>query len=441
MADSTSLASRQVHATHPPAQRALLTSIALSVMLVPLNSTMIAVALPDVIRAFDVDVRAASWLVTAYLITMAALQLVTGQLGDRFGRRRLVLGGLVYFGLVSLLAALSLSLLVLLFARVQQAIAGSILVTNGFALAFEVVPENRRGRDLGIVNAVIVLAAAVGPPLGGLLVGIAGWQAIFWANIPIVMAALLVGWSPISGTKPQQTESLFDWLEFRSLFRSRTFACANGAIMFSNLAMYVLLLAIPLLMSTQSGWSSVQTGLMLAVMSVTIAIFSPLGGRLSDRIGRRVPAVAGMVLLTLGVLPLLVMGDGINVPLVLACLWLAGIGLGFSSVSLQTSVLEVVKPQQAGLATGISSTSRYVGSIVGANILAQILGSAPIEVGDFRIVFLSVTLAASLALLMSWGIRNETKKDAFKEPALELFSEHTGSGRKSTDKAEKYLRG
>lgn len=96
MADSTSLTSRQVNDTYPRTQRAVLTSIALGVMLVPLNSTMIAIALPDVIRAFNVDVHTAGWLVIAYLITMDGLQLVMGQLGDRFGRRRLVLGALIW---------------------------------------------------------------------------------------------------------------------------------------------------------------------------------------------------------------------------------------------------------------------------------------------------------------------------------------------------------
>lgn len=392
--------------TYPLTQRAVLTSIALGGMLVPLNSTMIAIALPDIMQAFGVDVSTVGGLVTAYLITMVALQLVTGQLGDRFGRRRPVLGGLIYFGLVSLLAALSPSLLVLLFARVQQAIAGSILITNGMALAFEVVPENRRGRDLGMVSAVMLLAAAAGPPLGGLLVGLAGWRAIFWANIPLVLAGLLFGWSAIPDIKAQQPKRLFDWFEIPSLFRSQPFARANGAIMFSNLAMYVMLLAIPILMSTQSGWSSLQTGLLLATMSVTTAVFSPLGGRLSDRIGRRLPSVAGIALLTLGVLPLAILSDRVNIPLLVACLSLAGIGLGLSTVSLQTSVLESVKLQQAGLATGISSTSRVLGSIVGSSILAQVLGSGPIEVANFRIVFLAVTIAACLALLLSWKIRN-----------------------------------
>lgn len=421
--------------TYRSAQTALLTSIALSGMLVPLNSTMIAVALPDIMDAFGTDMSTAKWLVTAYLITMAVLQLLTGQLGNRFGRRRFMLGGLIHFGLASLLAALSSSLWMLLFARVQQGIAGSILITNGFALAFASSPENRRGRDLGLVSAVLGLAAAAGPPIGGLLVSVAGWQAIFWANIPIVIAALLLGWAAIPDVKSQQSKSPFDWLEIPSLFRNRTFASANGAIMFSNLAMYVMLLAIPILMSTQSSSSIVQTGLLLAAMSVTIAVFSPVGGRLSDRMGRRIPSVTGIALLTLGVLPLALLSDVIKLPVLLVSLGLTGIGLGLSAASLQTSALESVELQQAGLATGIFITSRYLGNIVGSNILAQILGSAPIEMASFRILFMVVTVAACIALLMSWGIRDEVRKHSFKKPTLDLSFENTGADRESTGKA------
>jgi MFS family permease len=149
-----------------------------------------------------------------------------------------------------------------------------------------------------------------------------------------------------------------------------------------------------------------------------MAVFSPVGGRLSDRIGRRIPSFAGIALLTFGVLPLTFLNDIINVSLLLACLWLMGIGLGLSSASVQTSILESVKLHQAGLATGISSTSRYVGSIIGSNILAQIIGSAPIELTNFRNVFITVTISACIALMMSWGIRDEGKKFSLQEAGI-----------------------
>jgi EmrB/QacA subfamily drug resistance transporter len=440
-------------------QRAILVSVALGGMLVPLNSTMIAVALPNIMREFGADVNAAGWLVTAYLITMATFQLIAGKLGDQLGRRALVLGGLIYFGLASLAAAVSPSLLMLLFFRIQQAIAGAVLVTNGIALVFEVVPAEHRGSSFGLVNTAIVLAAAAGPPLGGLLVGAAGWRAMFWANIPLVLAALFFGWSAIPAAKPRQSHRRFDiigalafaailsvaagllamgrgnanvfWLVVGGLvltglgvffvryeahhpepvlqpmlFRRRTFASANGAIALSNLAMYVTLLALPILLSNRLGWTSFQTGLVLTAMSAAMALCSPLGGRLADRLGRRLPSVVGLSILTISMLPLTLAGEGIEMPSLLACLGVAGAGLGLSVAGLQTSALESVEPQQAGMASGVSSTSRYLGSIVGSSILAGLLASAPNGTSSFRMVFLVVTLAAMCAALGSLGIRD-----------------------------------
>lgn len=385
------------------ALRATLASIALGGMLIPLNSSMIAVALPDIMRQFGASVDAAGWLVTAYLLTMATLELIAGKLGDQFGRRKFLLGGLVYFGLASFCAALSPSLSILLFFRVQQAIAGAVLATNGIALAFQVVPADQRGSNLSLVNAAVVLAAAGGPPLGGLLVGMAGWQAIFWANVPPIIAALILGWMfiPIDqrASPPRHVNSMFR-LQFA---HARTFASANVAIALSNLAMYVTLLAIPILLSNRAGWTSVQTGMTLATMSITMAVLSPLGGRWADRMGQRLPAIGGLMLLTVALLPLIWWNTDIVIPLLILCLAGAGAGIGLAATALQTSALESVASEQAGIASGITLTSRYLGSIVGSSMLAGLLGST--QAGNFQLIFLITMLAALSATIISWCIR------------------------------------
>ena len=124
----------------PAGERVAVIAVALTTMLAPLNSTMIAVALPNVMTEFGADVASVGWLVTSYLIAMAALQPVAGKLGDRLGRRRLILGGVAWFGVASLGAATASSLFTLLFFRVQQAVAGAIALPNGAALLREVVP-------------------------------------------------------------------------------------------------------------------------------------------------------------------------------------------------------------------------------------------------------------------------------------------------------------
>lgn len=442
----------------PAAERAALITVALATMLAPLNSTMIAVALPHVITEFGADMASAGWLVTAYLITMASLQPVAGKLGDRLGRRRLILGGVAYFGLASLGAAMASSLPALLFFRVQQAIAGAVALPNGAALVRELVPAGRRAGRFGLVGAAIALAAAAGPPLGGLLVGTAGWRAIFTVNLLLIIPALVLGWRAIPSKPVRRADHPFDlagavllsaalvaaaglltygpktqsallpmlglalamlagiflWRELRHpdpvlqprFFGRRAFAAANAAIAFSNLAMYSTLLAIPLLLSRWAHWRSMEVGLVLAAMSGGMVIFSPVGGRLADRLGRRWPTVAGLSLLTLGLLPLALVGTGITTMALLGGLGLAGAGLGLSSAGLQTAALEAVAPGESGVASGVFSTSRYLGSIVGSSVLAGLLGPAGDGLTGFGVIFLMAVSAALLSALVSVGLQD-----------------------------------
>lgn len=432
--------------------------MALGAVLAPLNSSMIVVALPRIMDGFGVTVAAVGWLVTAYLITMASLQPVAGKLGDRLGRRRLILGGLFAFGLVSLGAAASTSFVPLLFFRVQQAVTGAIVLPNGMALLRQVVPERRRGGRFGLVGGAIALAAALGPPLGGLLVTVLGWRAIFTVNVFIVAPALVLGWRAIprdgGGTRGDAGFDLRGALLFSALlvvlallltqsgeglapsylllgglgllgggvlfvgherrhadplfqfhlFRRRAFAAANGAIATGNLAMYSVLVALPLMLSPLPAWNDSKIGLLLAVLSGTMVLVAPLGGRLADRWGRRKPAVAGLALFTVGLI-LLALGwraETISFAALAPGLSLAGAGLGLSNPGLQTAVVEAVSAQEAGVAAGIFSTSRYLGSIVGTSLLAAALEPA----AGVGWVFTMVVGTAVMATLLSTGLRD-----------------------------------
>jgi MFS family permease len=173
-----------------PGERAVLLTAALGTMLMPLNSTMIAVALPDVVNDLDVSLSSTAWLVSGYLIAQASLQPLAGKLGDRLGRRPLILAGLASFALASLGAALAPSLAVLIAFRVAQAVTGALVFPNAIALVRELLPEARRGTVFGIIGSAIGLAAAGGPPLGGVLVALGGWRAIFLVNLPWVAVAI-----------------------------------------------------------------------------------------------------------------------------------------------------------------------------------------------------------------------------------------------------------
>jgi len=179
-----------------------LTAIALAAALGPLNSTMIVVALPNLTEDLSVSLGSAGWLVTSYLAAMALIQPLAGRLGDRLGRVPVMRGGVLAFGMFSAGCALAPDLSTLIPLRIAQGAAGAIAIANGIALVREGSVDGGLGRRLGLVQAAVPLAAMIGPALAGGLVAIGGWQAIFWANPPLVIAALVVS----AGGLPRRTE-------------------------------------------------------------------------------------------------------------------------------------------------------------------------------------------------------------------------------------------
>ena len=444
-------------------ERGILATVALATMLAPLNSTMIAVALPRVMTELEADVATAGWLITAYLLVMASIQPVGGKLGDRFGRRPLILGGLAYFALASVGCALATDLTALFFFRIQQAIAGAIALPNGAALIREVVPAARRASRAGLVGAAISFAAAAGPPIGGLLAEVGGWRAIFFANAPLVVAALIVGWrslprghgghwwTPSDHISPRAAgrfdvggAALLSALlialaallsrgrdsaallvggglaiaagavllvrhELRlgdpvldpRLFARRPFAAASAGVCLSNLAGYSTLLAIPLLLEGRPGISSAAVGLVLGALSATTVLCAPFGGRLADRRGRRAAGVSGLLVMVIGLVPFAVDAAGLSLAVLVGALAVVGAGYGLSGAALQVSAMEAVDASDAGVAAGVYSTARYLGSIVGSALLGALLAGGA---AGFPVLFAIVLAAGAMSVVACAGL-------------------------------------
>ena len=443
-------------------ERAVLATVALTGMLAPLNSTMLAVALPAIMLAYGASLASAGWLVTSYLVAMAALQPVAGKLGDQLGRRPLILAGLAGFGLSSLGALVAPSLPVLVLFRLLQAMCAAIALPNGMALVREVVPEQRRAASFGLVGAVISMAAATGPPLGGLLVSTAGWQAIFYINVPLVLVAFLLGWRVLPRHTPARRGQSFDLLGavllcsvlvgisllLRALgaasvlsillaggvllllatlfilqelhhpepvfhprfFLRRSFAAATAAVAFSNLAMYSIILALPVILTRQAHWTSSHIGLVLTALSAVSVICAPFGGRLADRYGRRAPAVGGLTLFTLALLPLLREAPGWSGLVLTLSLAVAGAGLGIANPGMQTAAVEAVAANEAGAASGMYSTSRYLGSIVGSSVLPILLTASASSTAAIEHVFALIILAAGCSAAVSLALRGKQRR-------------------------------
>lgn len=419
-------------------------------MLAPLNSTMIVVALPAILDDFNHSLAWGSWIVVSYLVAMAAIQPLGGSLGDRYGRRKMFAAGLAGFLLASLAAALAPTIEALIVARTVQALAGATAIPNGVALVRASLPAGRQGRAFGMIGSGIAIAAAAGPPLGGVVAETLGWRWIFAVNILLVVPALalvarlpadrsarrgrfdlagglllLVGlvalalsltvWrldgvplvaapllallalAALAGLVQRARQRLDPALN-PALFRRPGFTPATLTVLFSNLAMYTVLLSLPIYLDKRADWSGERIGLLLAGMSVQMIVFSPLGGRLADRRGRRAPALLGCALMVAGVVPLVALETSWTWLMLLVPLVVLGIGVGLSAAPVQAAAVNAVAASEAGQAAGLFSTMRYLGSILGSAGLAALLSDPPTD-ADMRLLYTALTVAALLACL------------------------------------------
>ncbi len=403
--------------------RPRLVAAVLASALMPLNSTMIAVALPEISDDFARDpATVTQTLVTSYLIAAVVLQSPAGKIGDRIGHSRMLVIGQGMVGVGALLGFLAPTLSVLTAARILMACGGAVLVPAAVALLRREVPAERRGRAFGAFGAVMSLAAAMGPVVGGELVRAFGWPSVFAANLPVlaVTAALCVLAGPVSREPAAAATPRFDWVGSAlltaglsavitglrpegdhaavvvtvggavlvlfamwerwaadpvvafALFRSVSFSAGTVLIAVQNLVMYSLVFEIPLVAAALFQLEARGTGSLLAALMLAMVVTSPVAGRLADRLGARALAIAGSLVALFGIaassLVTLSEPEQLIAPLVLL-----GVGLGLATPAAQSASIAAVPADRAGMAAGVSSTMRYLGGIVGIAVLSLVL--------------------------------------------------------------------
>lgn len=392
----------------------------LAAALMPLNSTMIAVAVPSIARTFDHDPADVTQAVVAtYLIAAIALQGPGGKLGDRLGHWRVCVFGQVVIGCGAVAGFLAPNLPVLASSRILMATGGALAVPATVALLRIELPPDRRGRAFGMFGAIMASAAALGPIVGGVLVDAFGWEAIFVANLPVLLvsAALIAG---VDRTRDPRPVAPFDWpgsilltgalallvlgaqrtdrlvalllagglvllalfavRERRAadpviafeIFRARAFTAGTLLICLQNLVMYALLFELPLVLERLFDLGARETGQLLIFLMVAMVLTSLVAGRLTERLGSRALAVTGSLSCLSGILILLTTdldaAGEVRLPLALL-----GIGLGLCGPAAQTASLSAIARHQSGMAAGVSSTMRYLGGVAGIALLGSIL--------------------------------------------------------------------
>ncbi len=437
----------------------LLLTVGLGTLTGPWNFTMLVVALPDIADDFSISLAATSWVIIIPMIASSSVQSVGGRLGDILGYRRVFAGALIGYTIITIAAAFAPSLWALVILRLLQTTFGSATFPTGNALIRVNLPESRRASAYGVIGSAISFAIAGGPLIGGALTGLFGWQAIFIANLPFSIGALILLMLYIpNDTRPPTTarwQSRFDpvgigllaasvvsivlpmtlvrddyipvvvlpfvyivsaavvgvfflW-EWRQsdpivqvrLYLSRSFRAAAFGDMFMNSAGFPLTVVASIYLQTYLDQSVFVSGIVIALGTIGGAAASPLGGRLADRFGRRFPLVLGRSVMVAGLLLTLAIVALTSSP------WLFTIGMavvftgnGLAIPAGQTAAIESSPRDYSGMAAGVAATTAFMGGIIGITWTAIYLGENPL-LDQFQLVFTVFAAGAFIAILVA----------------------------------------
>jgi len=439
-------------------------------VLVPLNSTMLAVALPSIMDEFAVDAATVSSLVTLYLGAVTIALLASGSLGDRYGQRRVFLIGVIAFASSSLLAAVAPSFTLLTVARVLQALSGALISTTSLVLVRAIAPVERRGAAFGLFDMLVSTSAAIGPFIGGLLVGAFGWRSLFVIAVPVALfAAVAVGLvvrpdagvaddaqARPAGRKPGidvpglvllaallvavllairgfgeggpallallaivPLFALFIRFELAAerpavdprLFASRPFTAAVLGVLGATVILHAAFILVPLLVERLQGGSAETAGLVLLGISGMGAIAAPFGGRLSDRLGRRRPVVAGSICLTAGLVALWLFAVDSTPAAIGLLLGIVGFGMGFSGSPRQAAAMDSIPTDRVGMAAGTYYTGRYLGGVLGASLAGAVLGTTVTAAG-ISLGFGLLVIVGLAVIAVSFGLPDGVRRRA-----------------------------
>lgn len=406
-----------------------LAAVALGVMMVAVDGTVVSVANPTIGRDLGASLEGLQWVTNAYLLTLAVLLIVGGKVGDRFGRRLCFSIGVVAFALASVGCALSHSIGALIAFRALQGIGGALLMPNSLAILRASFPPDALDRAVGIWAGSSALATASGPIVGGLLVEHVSWQSIFLINVPFAIAALAFTLAVVAETREPDSAHGLDapgvvlltaglwclvWGLIKSqshgwgsgytlgflvlsavvlaafaareasarhpiiplwLFRSRSLSAGVTLVAIAFFAMFGVLFFITLYLQRVHDYTPVQAGVRLLPLTAVFSLSAPLGGLLTQRFGPRPPLVGGLALLGAAMLGL--RGLGLATPYSEIWPWLlaAGVALGLVVVASTQAIVGSAPVALAGVAGGLQTTAMQVGGVLGTAVLGAVLVS------------------------------------------------------------------
>ncbi|WP_223433057.1 MFS transporter [Pseudomonas sp. GL-B-26] len=446
-------------AQQTPTVRWALASLSLSMLLSSLGTSIANVGLPTLAQVFNASFQHVQWIVLAYLLAITTLIVSVGRLGDITGRRRLLLTGIGVFTLASALCGLAPTLWLLIGARALQGIGAAIMMALTMAFVGETVTKAKTGSAMGLLGTMSAIGTAMGPSLGGLLIGGFGWQAIFLITVPLGLLTLVLAYRylPADRQKPKTDRAGFDPLgtlllaltlaayalamtlgrgSFGPFNIALLLAAGGGACLFvftevrvtsplirlaifrdpvlsGSLAMSLLVATVmmatlvvgPFYLAHGLGLDAVLVGLVLSVGPFVAALTGVPAGRIADRFGAPRMTLAGLIAMATGCLTLSVLPEAFGIGGYLLPMVVITIGYALFQTANNTAVMADVQPDQRGVISGMLNLSRNLGLITGASALGAVfaLASASVDIATARpeavASGLRITFAVALVLI------------------------------------------
>jgi len=416
----------------------VLVSCCLSLLIVSMDATIVNVAIPSIRSDLHASPSQLQWVVDVYTLVLASLLMLSGAMGDRFGRRKVFQIGLTVFLLGSVLCSLAPNIEMLIGARFLQGIGGSMLNPVALSIISQVFTGKvERARALGFWGAVVGISMALGPVVGGFLIELISWRAVFWINLPICLAAIALTAIFVPETKSLTMRNIdpigqglavtflfgvvftliegpgYGWgnprvlavaivavvafvafLRYESrrhdpfidirFFRSIPFAGATLTAICAFSAWGAFLFMMSLYLQSERGYSAMHTGLIYAPIAIGALVFSPISGRMVGRFGARPSLLAAGILITTASVLLTFLTA--NTPVWALLVIFAVFGIGFSMVNapITNAAVSGMPLDRAGAASAVTSTSRQIGVSIGVALCGSIAGSALSHTGaDF----------------------------------------------------------
>ena len=401
--------------------------MALSLMVIGLDNTILNVALPTLFRELGASASELQWIVDSYILVFAGLLLTMGALGDRYGRKRALNVGLLLFGLSSVGAAFATSAETLIATRALMGIGGALIMPSTLSIITNVFTGKERGRAIAAWAAVSGLGIIGGPVLGGWLLERYWWGSVFLVNVPIVLIAIAAGYVLVPESKDPQATPLdpvgaglsiaglgalvygiieapglgwtdpliissfavaavllgaMIWWELRtphpmlrmSFFRDPRFSAASASITLVFFALFGTVFIITQYLQFVLGYSPLQAG--VRVMPVaTLIIAAPLAARLNEKLGTKVVVTAGLVIVATGLAILSTVEASSSYGLVALVLSVMGLGMGTTMAPATDSIMGSLPLAKAGVGSAMNDTTRQVGGALGVAVLGSVLAS------------------------------------------------------------------